>query len=202
MYKVFINDLAVEFILTNTFSQGVEDEIVASVLATDISSEYIEKLVSQHNKPLKILTDDIALAWKKFSEGYTYVPAAGGVVFNSSKNVLVILRNGKWDLPKGKIEEGEKIEVAALREVAEECGVNGHEIVKQLASTWHIYDTYGSKCLKQTYWFVMNITGVTNLIPQEEEGIEKVEWLKITELEKVFLNTYNSICSVLEEAIT
>lgn len=201
MYKVFINDLAVEFILTNTFSQNSKDEIIASVLATDISADRIEKLVSQNRKPVKILTDNIELAWANFAKSYTYVPAAGGVVFNLEEEVLVIFRNGKWDLPKGKIEKNEQIETAALREVEEECGIREHEIKEQLASTWHTYDTYGPKCLKRTYWFIMHVANTTDLTPQEEEGIVKAEWLKTNEFEKVLANTYNSIQSVLDEAL-
>ena len=43
--------------------------------------------------------------------------AGGGVVRNAQGAFLVIFRNGKWDLPKGKLEAGESFEVAALREV-------------------------------------------------------------------------------------
>ena len=201
MYKVFINDLAVEFILTNTFSQGIENEIIESVLAADISSEYIERLVAHYGKELKVVTDNVELAWENFCKSYAYVPAAGGVVFTPEKEILVIFRNGKWDLPKGKIEEGEEITEAALREVAEECGVKSHRIGRELKSTWHTYDTYGPKCLKRTYWFVMQIDNKEDVVPQAEEGIESVEWLHVSKLNKVLSNTYNSIQSVLEEVI-
>ena len=44
-------------------------------------------------------------------------------MFNFKNEILLIYRNGVWDLPKGKIEFGESYEDAALREVAEETGV-------------------------------------------------------------------------------
>ena len=35
----------------------------------------------------------------------------------------MIFRRGKWDLPKGKLDKGEKIEDCAVREVEEETGL-------------------------------------------------------------------------------
>ena len=54
---------------------------------------------------------------------FTQIPAAGGVVIRNEK-ILFIFRNGKWDLPKGKIDNGETAKEAAIREVAEECGID------------------------------------------------------------------------------
>ena len=42
--------------------------------------------------------------------------AGGGLVFNAKKEILFIRRNGKWDLPKGKVEKDETYQAAALRE--------------------------------------------------------------------------------------
>ena len=49
--------------------------------------------------------------------------AGGGLVYNKKNQVLFIFRNGKWDLPKGGIEKGEKIAYTAIREVEEETGI-------------------------------------------------------------------------------
>jgi 8-oxo-dGTP pyrophosphatase MutT (NUDIX family) len=35
------------------------------------------------------------------------IVAAGGLVFNENKELLMIYRRSKWDLPKGKLDEGE-----------------------------------------------------------------------------------------------
>ena len=82
------------------------------------------------------------LAWSNFQNEYKYVAAAGGVVLNNGK-ILVMNRNGKWDLPKGKIEKGEEISEGALREVEEECGISAPELQGESFSTYHTYDTYG-----------------------------------------------------------
>ena len=59
------------------------------------------------------------------------VEAAGGLVYNKEDELLMIFRNGKWDLPKGKKEKGEEIESCAKREVQEECGVRNLEITEK-----------------------------------------------------------------------
>ena len=53
-----------------------------------------------------------------------YVRAAGGIVTAHDGTMLLIQRNGRWDLPKGKVEPGETLLQAALREVQEETGIN------------------------------------------------------------------------------
>ena len=67
------------------------------------------------------------------------VEAAGGLVFNKDGDILMIFRNGKWDLPKGKLEIGESIEECAIREVEEECGISGLIIEKKIKDTYNIY---------------------------------------------------------------
>src|SRR5215469_11706824 len=71
--------------------------------------------------------------------------AAGGLVFNDKNELLMIFRRGKWDLPKGKLDEGESIEACAVREVQEETGLNV-ELQSFIGLTYHEYfDKYSEK---------------------------------------------------------
>jgi len=140
--------------------------------------------------------------WKEmFVPAFNPVPAAGGIVFRD-ENLLFIFRNGKWDLPKGKIDAGESAEEAALREVAEECGIKGHHIIKKLPSTFHIYqspypDSFGQWILKETHWFEMSYQGNESGTPQINENITKIKWFAKNELEEVLANTYENLKSVI-----
>ena len=49
------------------------------------------------------------------------IEAAGGLVFNKDGHLLMIFRNGKWDLPKGKLETVEYNEYLRILE-------NGYKI--------------------------------------------------------------------------
>jgi 8-oxo-dGTP pyrophosphatase MutT (NUDIX family) len=134
-----------------------------------------------------------------FSALFHIIEAAGGLVKNKKGEYLFIFRNGKWDLPKGKIEKGESIKTAAIREVQEECGVNELNIVKELSSTYHIYFIEKKAILKRTYWFEMICKDDFKLVPQTEEGITEVKWMDAKKLKQVYDNTFESIKEVLKE---
>ena len=57
------------------------------------------------NNTPKFITEN----WKNFCSDYKLIKAAGGVVYNSKNQLLMIYINGKWDLPNGKVDENEKI---------------------------------------------------------------------------------------------
>jgi 8-oxo-(d)GTP phosphatase len=111
------------------------------------------------------------------------VTAAGGVIFRKDAvgvHVLVIRRNGNWDLPKGKLELGESVQACAMREVSEELGIDPPIIVCPLDATWHMYEMDGESYGKTTHWFLMISKAVT-FVPQAEELIEEVRWFHIDE---------------------
>ena len=61
-------------------------------------------------------------AFGAFAAEFALIEAAGGVVVNDCGQWLMIRRNGRWDLPKGHLECGERIEECAAREIEEETG--------------------------------------------------------------------------------
>ena len=131
----------------------------------------------------------------------THINAAGGLVCNSTGEYLLIHRNGLWDLPKGKQEEGEDIAVTALREVEEECGISGLEQGELICITHHTYRMHGLHMLKHTYWYQMKYTGdCSAVVPQVEEGIQQCRWVQAAELPELLKDTYPSIRQVFEES--
>lgn len=116
------------------------------------------------------------------------IKAAGGVVLKSSDSrdpfVLLIYRRGVWDLPKGKLDEGETIKECAVREVSEEVGVPvSPTIIFDLCETYHEYERHGIQYGKTTYWFAMEFPEDTEISfrPETEEGIEKVSWERLSD---------------------
>lgn len=108
---------------------------------------------------------------------YIFVRAAGGVVENAAGQRLLMVRNGRADLPKGKVEDGETLLQAALRETAEETGLDRICPGPLLTKTYHIYDLYGGWHLKQTAWFRMRQVEFQPFVPQLEEGVTEGRWL-------------------------
>lgn len=128
--------------------------------------------------------------FKSIKHSLLFIKAAGGIVKNDLNQVLFIFRNGKWDLPKGKMERGEDSRTAAIREVEEECGIKIDSSGKKIANTYHVYEKDGQLVLKKTAWYSMRADKTVKLIPQIEEGITEVRWLSKSELSMVRDNTY------------
>lgn len=141
---------------------------------------------------------DVLLA--HLSSLYKTIVAGGGLVYNEHGDILMIYRRGKWDLPKGKLDEGETIDECALREVSEETGVHQLTLGSLLCNTYHIYQEKGRYLLKHTVWFRMTAAGVQNLVPQPEEDILEARWVNPHELHPFVGNTYEAIKDVLIHA--
>lgn len=133
-----------------------------------------------------------------FFHSFTVIIAAGGIVVNDLQEVLLIFRRGKWDLPKGKLDEGESIEACAVREVQEETGLKNVQILKPMPDTYHTYQEFGKKILKQSCWFRMHAPGVQALKPQTEEDITEIKWVPVQELNAYTSQTYPSVKDVLK----
>jgi len=157
------------------------------------------KLINKKNlKEIYFFNKDLKHLFKYFSAMFLIIEAAGGLVKNEKDEYLFIFRNAKWDLPKGKVEKGESIKKAAIREVEEECGISKLTIIKALPPTYHTYFIKEKAVLKRTHWFEMLCDDTSALIPQIEEGITDAQWLTTNKLKKVYKNTFESVKEVLK----
>ena len=123
-----------------------------------------------------------------------YVEAAGGYVLNALGQSLVIVRNGLYDLPKGKIEPGEDPETAAVRKVNEETGVSP-KIDRKLIDTYHFYRWGDEKevTIKKTHWYLMTLLGNQATKPQTEEGITSCIWMDDDMIDNVTKRTHRNL---------
>lgn len=208
MYKVFFNDSNI--VLTSEVKKSsknnISDEL--GLNSYSIINQIIRNIESRKkSSEYHLYHPDINQLWNYFRSRFVEIPASGGLVKNESDLFLFIHRLGCWDLPKGKIEKRETPEVAAIREVGEECGLLGLKIVKQLDSTFHIYRSpylnYPENLvLKETKWFLMNFSGTEKPVPQTEEDIEDVRWFARSEFDQVLTNTYSSLRDLLAKTIS
>lgn len=137
---------------------------------------------------------------KAFRSCFRVIKAAGGLVRNQQGDILFILRNGIWDLPKGKLERFENHQKGAIREVEEECGIKGLMNPQLLTTTFHVYRLNGKAVLKKTTWFTMEVDGMADLKPLIKEGITEVRWFAPSALQDPLANTYPNIQRVLQAA--
>tara|TARA_B100000780_G_scaffold259768_1_gene211022 strand:+ start:633 stop:1217 length:585 start_codon:yes stop_codon:yes gene_type:complete len=156
--------------------------------------------VSQYNKLNKFhfnhTTSNPLKDVQNWYSDCNFVDASGGIV-KKKGNYLWIYRNGIWDLPKGKLEDQEDFETAALREVKEECGLDSSlRIEKLIYISFHTYIENSKKILKRTHWYEMTYSGSDNVSPQLEEGIQRVEWLSLDESIEKSNESFKSIKEV------
>jgi len=189
MYKVFVNDKPI--VLTTVVSK--ETDFKNYLLKSVKIGKVIRELNKSSIKEVRLIGKNEDKLLKKFLKKLPKVIAGGGKVYNDKGDILFIFRNGKWDLPKGKIDGKETIEDAALREVEEETGVKDLKIVKRLETTYHIFKRNGRHRIKITKWFEMHSSYTGELVPEEIEGITKVEWLNLEQTQKALENSYANI---------
>lgn len=108
--------------------------------------------------------------------------SAGGIVFRpgtgtgAAVEFLVILDGyGRWTFPKGLVEPGESPEMAAVREVAEETGIEA-EVVGDIGETRYTYHHPRKGRIHKTVTFYLLAARGGTLAPQAAE-IAAAEWV-------------------------
>jgi 8-oxo-dGTP pyrophosphatase MutT (NUDIX family) len=84
-----------------------------------------------------------------------------------------------WSLPKGHIEEGESSEQTAIREVAEETGIQG-VVVAELGSIDYWFVTEGRRVHKTVHHFLLRSVG--GELSDADVEVTQVDWVPLSEL--------------------
>jgi 8-oxo-dGTP pyrophosphatase MutT (NUDIX family) len=189
MYQVFYKKKII--LLTDVFKEGKDFK---SFPIKDVKLKKVIKLLNKKNtNSVHLFHKNKDKLLKYFFKLIPTVIAAGGKITNSKSETLFIYRNDKWDLPKGKTEKNEQLPQTALREVKEETGIKEVSINKPLDITYHIFRRNNEYRLKVTYWFDMFSDYEGIFLPQLDEGITDVKWVKKADLEEVKINSYPNI---------
>lgn len=197
MYKVFVNE---KKLTLSSYPVDVEKTLRFEGFATlEIALDLLENTSCPE---INVYSDDAGEMWEDFTHMFKIIDAAGGIVKNREGKILFIHRLGKWDMPKGKIEPGESLEQAAIREVEEETSLRNLELGDFLNNTIHVYkERSGQRVLKTTYWYHMFYKGEAPPVPQIEEGITHVDWKNKDQIRhEVLPNTFKNIQLILSEA--
>jgi len=197
MYKVFFKDRVI-FLGDKAESMNFPCMVYLWTVGDNLEAIVSDFDEDENKDSLFFAAEDVEALFSEFKNQFKYIEAAGGLVFNQKNEILAIHRLGRWDLPKGKVEDGETITEAALREVEEECGISNLKLGDELESTYHTYRMNNKWVLKRSYWFRMAYSGEEDLVPQTEEDIEKVTWLSTSRLEEFRASTYASILEVIK----
>ena len=219
MKRIFINDIPVLFknldnsklkvenydTLIDGSSGIIHTKLRARVLIYDALPDSIDSLLKIMTEKKLKKTYSVTFTLKNKKEVIKYlkkkfkvIKAAGGIVQNNENKILFIYRLGKWDLPKGKKDKGEKIKDCAVREVEEETNTKV-KIIKRNCTTWHTYTRYKKFILKKTVWYKMKCIDDSKMRGQKKEKIEKVRWMENKIINEILINSYKSLSYVVKK---
>ncbi len=202
--KIYYNDKPLvittnseAYMISNPAAEEYEFFSGATLRSYTQALRYMEKLGTRG-----AIIEDISEAalLEQLHAMYMLLDAAGGIAYNEDKEILMIFRRGKWDLPKGKLDAGESIEQCALREVSEETGLVNLELGEKICDTFHIYEQKNQQFLKRTAWYKMKGTSADKLKPQKEENIMEARWIAEKDLGPFAAKSYEAIREVLKMA--
>lgn len=162
-------------------------------------AEILQKLENGQLPAAVFIQADVTHLFKLVQKNFTTLVAAGGLITNPEGDILLMFRRGKWDLPKGKQDDGESLETCAVREVAEETGLHHITLEHKITETFHYYPIKGKKVLKHTYWYKMAFTGTELTVPQIEEDIMDIQWIKPENVTKYLKFSYQNIIDVFKQ---
>ncbi len=197
MYKVFVDHKPVIFIESKDIVKKQPSIKASEIVSFPKGIRLLLRTRASIDSPLQIVSDNPKETFKELFSDFIKIKAAGGLVQRKDL-FLMIKRKGLWDIPKGKIEKKEDKEDAAIREVMEECGIEGHKIKDPLVVTYHTMKVKGRWALKRTDWFMMKYKGPRDVKPQIKEGITKVKWMTEEHMLSIRGRTYGSINEVLD----
>ena len=202
MYKIYINDTPI-ILGTKKMLNDLPLSEQQFIIRYSGKVKQILQIVDMAEKTSRfdsilLWHDDLDKLWLDFKSRFKIIKAAGGVVFNPKNEILAIYRRGFWDLPKGKIEKGERKKEAALREVMEETGITKIDLIERITKTYHTYRIEKKRILKVSYWYKMSAPQ-QNLTPQTEEDIERCVWVDPNDFLQNYRPVYGNILEVVRK---
>ena len=128
--------------------------------------------------------------------------SAGGVVYRLTPKgpevaMISVKRGNVWTLPKGAVDEGEKLEETALREVSEETGLKA-ELVGRLGEItyWYYLSEEKARCKKTVHFYLMRHTGGSTR--RHDQEVDNAAWFPIKKA--IGVTTYKGDREMLERA--
>jgi 8-oxo-dGTP pyrophosphatase MutT (NUDIX family) len=125
------------------------------------------------------------------------VVSAGGVIYriiNGHFDVALICVGGIWCLPKGLIEQDERPEETALREVREETGLEG-ELIMRIDDINYSF-VKKTKYFKTVHFYLVKQTGGS--LAEHDTEVDKAQWFPISEAYQILV--YPNERRILEKA--
>lgn len=123
--------------------------------------------------------------------------AAGSIEICLGRRQRTMGRSGTtWSLPKGTPNDGETVDETALREVAEETGLEVR-ILGPVGAIEYFFSQKGERIHKTVHYFLMEATGGS--LDAHDHEFDEVRWMPIDEARR--LMTFETERQIVEEAL-
>lgn len=182
-----------------------------STTAVYFTNDYLGELTTDHDETkalqffsLKHLPSDLTEEYSKYIDAYqhTYNHASAyitpvsikGIIIQDNKILLVKNERNEWELPGGRLEQGEMPEETVIREIKEELGLTCQ--VKRIIDAMDFEVTAGKHVFIVTY--ECTIVGLDDIVISEEHT--DLGWFTIEQLDQ--LNLPEGYKSSITKAIT
>lgn len=201
MYKIYFDEKSLVILSPNGQKKEGQKDAPNFSYSEDGLETVLMALKCGEQQSCMMIADNEEEALNAFKKKYLVIQAGGGLVHTPDHFLLLIFRRGKWDLPKGKLEEGEDLAACSVREVEEETGLTAPVLEEKILVTYHTYSEKGKEILKESHWYLMAVTEKQDLQPQTDEDIDICEWVHIKDLDPYKDNMHPSVKDVLEEGL-
>lgn len=175
----------------------VHDQHKLIIFGDESLNDKLNSIITENQFIEQHISSNFNDKFEEFKKDKIIIEAAGGMVFNSNNELLMIFRRGFWDMPKGKLDPGETIEECAIREVQEETGLKHIVATTKLQCTYHLYTIGHQTILKPSHWFRMEFHGEEKFIPQTEEDITEIKWVNKETAASLSAQMYPSILEMV-----
>lgn len=130
--------------------------------------------------------------------------SAGGVAYRRQDGVLYVALisvgdEGRWQLPKGRVDSGESTAAAAVREVREEAGVDGDPVSLIDKIQYWFYSKSGNdrkRIHKYVYFYLLEYR--TGDVSDHDWEVNEARWVAISDAQTML--AFDSEKKVVEKA--
>ncbi|HEV7331083.1 MAG TPA: NUDIX domain-containing protein [Flavisolibacter sp.] len=205
MVKIYVQNKPL--FLVDTLNSEIEDYLhrPTTIFIDELSPAAVKTMLHELEQPEfyygVIKHHNLSDLLNAFKAQLEVIQAAGGLVYTDQNELLLIHRLGHWDLPKGKLDEGETLEECALREINEETGADHLSLEKPLQVTYHTYHQGDRQILKESHWYLVKAAEKTPLTPQTDENVSECRWVPMEEIHPYIDGAFASVADVLKTGI-
>ncbi len=130
--------------------------------------------------------------------------SAGGVAFRKQDGqvevaLISVGEDNRWQLPKGLVDKGESTEVAAIREVREEAGIDTEMVTRiDKVEYWYFWKENGQRIRYHKFVYFYLLRYKSGDVRDHDHEVNEARWVVIDDAIKIL--AFDSEKKIVEKA--